>query len=349
MSTEPGTGIAFLRNIGLMMTYRCQAACPHCVVGAGPHRTEEVSLEEALGWISQMAAYRDGHIAALSLTGGEPFCCFEKLKQTTRHAAQLGMIVTTVTNGFWATTVSEAVSVLAGLEGLKMIGISADPHHQAFIPFDRVKNAVAAARECGLEYRIIVTCEDDTSPEYRAFRARLEEVSPEEHIQPVTTFLAGRAKDEIDGARCRTSSTPCQSRCEAAGSPVVFPNGQVVACIGALIALPTHHPLVLGNLRQQPLREILDKAEGNAILHGLRVWGPARLVSMIEESEAKSELPDRYVDDVVCDPCYRIMSNGKLAQWAERLAADPEYMRTVAYGRAYFLNETDMLGYLGWQ
>ena len=146
MTREPGTGFAFLRNIGLMMTYRCQAACPHCVVGAGPHRKEEVSLEEAIGWISQMAAYRDGHIAALSLTGGEPFCCFEKLKEATRYAAQLGMVVTTVTNGFWATTVSEAVSVLARLEGLKMIGISADPHHQAFIPFDRVRNAVAAAR-----------------------------------------------------------------------------------------------------------------------------------------------------------------------------------------------------------
>jgi len=348
MSTEPGTGVAFLRNIGLMMTYRCQAACPHCVVEAGPHRKEEVSLEEALGWIDQMAAYRDGHIAALSLTGGEPFCCLEKLKETTRHAAQLGMVVTTVTNGFWATTVREAVSVLAELKGLKMIGISADPHHQAFIPFDRVRNAVAAARECGLEYRIIVTCEDDTSPEYRAFRARLEEVSPEEHIQPVTTFIAGRAKDEIDGARCRTSPAPCQARCEAVGSPVVFPNGQVVACIGALIALPTHHPLVLGNLRHQPLKEILDKAEGNAILHGLRVWGPGRLVSMIEQSEARSELPDRYIDDVICDPCYRIMSNGKLARWVERLAADSEYIRTVAYGRAYFLNEGDMLGYLGW-
>ena len=70
---------------------------------------------------------------------------------------------------------------------------------------------------------------------------------------------------------------------------------------------------------------------------------------MIEESEAKSELPDRYIDDVVCDPCYRIMSNEKLARWVERLAADPEYTRTVAYGRAYFLNEADMLGYLGWQ
>ena len=349
MSTRPKTGIGFLRNIGLMMTYRCQAACPHCVVGAGPHRTEEVSLEDALGWISQMAAYRDGHIAALSLTGGEPFCCFDKLKQVTRYATQLGMVVTTVTNAFWATTLSEAVSALAELEGLKMIGISADPHHQAFIPFDRVRNAVAAAKERGLSYRIIVTAEDDTSPEYLALRARLKEVSPEEHIQSVTTFLSGRAADEIDGARCRTSRTPCQSPCEAAGSPVVFPNGQVIACIGALIALPNHHPLVLGNLRHQTLAEILDKAEGNAVLHGLRVWGPGRLVSMIEESEVKSELPDCYIENVVCDPCYRILSNQNLVRWVERLGADPEYMRTVAYGRAYFLKEVGTLNYLGWQ
>jgi len=33
---------AFCENIGFLMTYRCQVACPHCIIRAGPHRTEEI-------------------------------------------------------------------------------------------------------------------------------------------------------------------------------------------------------------------------------------------------------------------------------------------------------------------
>jgi organic radical activating enzyme len=346
--TESRSGIAFLRNIGMMMTYRCQAACPHCVVEAGPHRTEEISLDEALDWTNQIATYRNGHIRALSLTGGEPFYCFDKLKAVARHGAELGLIVTTITNGFWATSIHEATQILREVVGLKMIGISADPYHQTFIPFDRVKNAVIAAQECGLPYRIVITTEDETCKEYKEFRARIDEICSAEHIQLTITFLAGRATHTINPSRQWTSEIPCQSRCEAAGAPVLFPDGRVIACIGALIALPNQHPLVLGNVRQNSLADILDRSEVNTILHGLRVWGPGRLVSLIKDSQGGSDLPDRFIDNAICDPCYKIMSNKRLLQWVEKMANDPEYIRTVAYGRSYHLKEDEMLSFLGW-
>ena len=52
----------FLANIGFMLTYKCTIACPHCVVDAGPHRKEEMSLEHSFDWIEQARNYRDGHI-----------------------------------------------------------------------------------------------------------------------------------------------------------------------------------------------------------------------------------------------------------------------------------------------
>jgi organic radical activating enzyme len=345
---ESRSGIAYLRNIGLMMTYRCQASCSHCVVEAGPHRTEEISLNEAFDWIDQIVRYRDGYIKALSLTGGEPFDCFDKLKAVARHGAEQGLIITTITNGFWAKSPNEATKLLGEVAGLKMIGVSADHHHQSFIPFERVRNVVTAARNCGLPYRIIVTTEDETSQEYKDFRARIDEISPPENIQLTTTFLAGRATDKIDKSAQRTSKTPCQSKCGAAGAPVLFPDGRVIACIGALIALPTKHPLVLGNVRQNTLADILDKSETNTILHGLRVWGPGKLVSWIKDSYGDADLPDQFIDNAICDPCYKIMSSKKLLGWIEQLANDPEYIRTVAYGRSYHLEEDEMLRYLQW-
>ena len=31
----------FLKNIGLLMTLRCQVTCPHCIVQAGPHERRD--------------------------------------------------------------------------------------------------------------------------------------------------------------------------------------------------------------------------------------------------------------------------------------------------------------------
>jgi len=63
----------FMRNVGLLLTYHCPVSCAHCILRAGPDRHEEMSLEDARDWIHQIAAYRNGYVIVLSLTGGEPF------------------------------------------------------------------------------------------------------------------------------------------------------------------------------------------------------------------------------------------------------------------------------------
>lgn len=43
-TSERLTEMPFLLNIGLMMTFKCQVACPHCIVQADPHPPEVFSL-----------------------------------------------------------------------------------------------------------------------------------------------------------------------------------------------------------------------------------------------------------------------------------------------------------------
>jgi MoaA/NifB/PqqE/SkfB family radical SAM enzyme len=346
---ERPPGIPFLINMGLLMTYRCQVACSHCLVSAGPHRKEEIALEEALDWVEQVAKYRNGHIWNLSLTGGEPFCCLEKLKKVVEFATELGLSVSVVSNAFWAENPREAILVLRELKGLKHIRFSYDAYHQRVIPFEKVRNAILAAQECGLPCSVGIVTEDENSPEHAAMLARLNEIISRENIEQRMTIPAGRAETEIDASRHLTSNTPCQLRCDWAGTPVILPNGQITACCGALLALRNHHPLILGNLRQASLCKILDRAETNYILHTLRLRGPNKLVSMIRQTELKSELPEKFIQNEICDPCYRIMSSPKLIEWLDQLAKQPEYQKTVAHGRAYHLKETEMLCYfLGW-
>ena len=339
----------YLENIGLMLTYRCQVACSHCIVSAGPHRKEEVSLEDGCDWVSQIAAYRSGHIKSIGLTGGDPFCCFDKLKKIVQRASGLGLLVSAVTNASWAKSVEEAVSLLKDLSALSTIAYSVDVYHQRIIPFERVRNAILAAQELGLNCVVKMSSENIEAPEDSALLSLLDGLIPREDIHLVSTIRAGRAESEVDFSGHMTSEAPTRLRCGMVGSPVILPGGQIIACCAGLLTLRNQHPLSLGSLREHSLAEILDKSDENCILHTLRLWGPRKLVSLIEQSELRAELPDKYINDDVCDPCRAIMSNPKMVEWLERLAEEPGYRKAVAHGRAHHFNEVGMLcSCLGW-
>jgi hypothetical protein len=146
------------------MTFKCQVACPHCIIEAGPQRSEEMTLTDTFNWIRQIAAYRQGHIRSLALTGGE-------------HS----------------------------------------------------------------------------------------------------------------------------------------------------------------------LQEILDQAEVNPILHAIRIWGPHKLIALIQAAGLTHELPALYVKDSTCHACYDLMANPALVAFMHQLANDSTFIRKVAYGRVYYLNETRMV------
>ncbi len=333
----------FLRNIGLIVTYKCQVACPHCIIEAGPHRKEEMALDDALNWIPQVARYRNNYIKVLSLTGGEPFYNIDNLKKIAILGESCGLIVSVVTNAFWASSLKEANGILRELTAVKMLAISADAYHQVAIPFERVKNAILAAKECNMPYNIHVCTANEDDEEYRQILAKLLEITELDTINTAVTFPAGRALKRIGMSGYQTSHEPSISACAAGSSPIVFPDGKIIACIGAVIDLSSPHPLVLGNLRENTLEEILDRAELNPILHAIRVWGPRKLISMIREAGLGQYLPERYIKDSVCNACYHLMSSDKIIEFLAKLAGDNEFRQKVAYARMYYLHETRMV------
>ncbi len=333
----------FLRNIGFLMTHQCQVACPHCIIKAGPHRRGKIRLADARKWIDQVAAYRSGYIKALALTGGEPFFDMALLRQISAHGAEKGLIVSAVTNAFWAVTRQEAVAVLRSVPDIRMLAFSTDVYHQRSIPFERVKNAIMAARDLEIPYNIAVCTEDTDDPEYKQILAALETVTPPETIATAITFRAGRALEGIAELKYRMTPTPPVSACAAGGSPIIFPSGRVVACIGPVIDLPTKHPLLLGNLRDSPLETILDGAERNSILHAIRVWGPRKLIALASEAGLGQYLPKEYVEGSMCQACYSLMASRRIRRFLHTLSQDGRFVEKVAYARAYYLKETQMV------
>lgn len=337
----------FLKNIGLLMTYQCQVACPHCIIEAGPQRKEQMLLDDLYSWIEQIANYRNKYIRVVSLTGGEPFINLRRLKAVSEFADRQGLFVSAVTNAYWAATPDRAIKVLDNTPALKMLQISTDVYHQKFIPFERVKNAIHACRACQVPFTVALCTENDHDPEYRLIFEELEKIVEPELIYTAITFKAGRALHEADVNQYETSPTPPQTACGAGSSPIIFPDGRVIACIGPIIDLRSPHPLILGDLHHNSLAEILDQAEVNPILHAIRLWGPKKIISMMESEGLGQYLPNRYIKDSVCHACYDLMSAPASVQFMDSLSHHEDFVRKVAYGRIYYLNETDMVARLG--
>ncbi len=331
----------FLENIGMMVTYKCQVACPHCIVEAGPHRCEEIDPGEAIGWLKDVIMYNPGKIKGVSLTGGEPFCDMDTLRTITDQGNAAGLFMTAVTNAYWATTLSEAVDVLRSLPSLKMLGISTDIYHQEFISFDRVANAIRAAEIVHVPIQISVCTENREDPGYQEIMRKLLQIVHKDTIDTVSTFSAGRASTMIT-PEYRRDINPPKSACMAAGSPIIFPDGRVIACIGPLINLTSDHHLLLGNLREDTLNDILNRAQMNPVLHAIRIWGPHRLLELLGKRSGATLL-DKFIENNVCDICYRLFSNREYKSLIESLAEDREFIQMIAYARAFYLRENDML------
>jgi len=140
-----------------------------------------------------------------------------------------------------------------------------------------------------------------------------------------------------------TSPEPPVSACVMAGSPVVFPNGRVAACIGPLLTLPDEQPMILGNLKQESLASILDRAEVNPVLHAIRIWGPARLVEILKQKGYSDLLPSKYIKNNICDVCYQLFSQPLLVDAIQAWFAEIKQKQMVAYARLYYLDESTML------
>jgi len=336
--------IPFLKNIGLMQTYRCTIACPHCIVEAGPHRKEEMPLTDAFQWLKQARQYRNGYIKGLAITGGEPFFNLENLDKVCKYATELGFAVSAVTSAFWAASQKDAVDMISKFPDIRMLAISTDEYHQRSIPFEYIKNAVFAAKECGKIYSIAVCTPNEDNEEYRKILRQLLEITEEDKIRVSITFPVGRAEKRSKYFDYKIASEPPLCACSMASSPVIFPGGKVTGCIGPVIKLDSCHPLYLGNLRENSLAEILDRAELNVALHAIRIWGPHKIISMLKENGKDEWLPREYISDCVCDVCYKMFENDKILDFLAALQKeDEEFRKRVAYGRLYYLKETKML------
>lgn len=329
----------FLDYVGLVITLKCPIECAHCILEAGPHRSEEIGLKNSFLWISQIADYCKGAVKGIILTGGEPFCNLEQLCDIIKFSNERKLKCSVVTNAFWAKNETDAKRVLMSLPSLEFMGISTDIYHQESIPVLNVKNAIIAAKACAIPYKIIVCTESKKDPRYLDILKELSTVTDNVDVKTAIIIPVGRGASTIFINKFQSCEESPEFACNVASTPVIFPDGNVYGCIGPFIHLPPFNPMLLGNINSESLNDIFDRAQKNPILHAIRIWGPKRIAEILRENDMGEYLPKKYVANSLCNACYTIFKEPKICRYFEREMHNPKFVDYVSEGRKYYLDE----------
>lgn len=196
--------VASLGSGGLIATYQCQSACPHCLYRGGPGREP--------GYISQdMAAACFAKAlslgaATMHVGGGEPLADPLGLAGVLAAAAETGMAIEYVeTSGAWFDDEDEAVELLAELRsmGLTSLLVSISPMHNGFIPLRKTLGVLAAARRAGVAVfpwqehflRDLQAFDPETTHPFAEYLHRFGPDYPAEILRRTWMHLGGRAFD----------------------------------------------------------------------------------------------------------------------------------------------------------
>ena len=117
-----------LTGVHLLLTYECNFECDHCFVSGSPRQQGTMSPEQICEVLEQ--SKRLGSVEWIYFEGGEPFLDHPKLVEAVQRANRMGFRVGIVSNGFWATTVEEAMTHLEPLAGrVEDLSVSSDLYH----------------------------------------------------------------------------------------------------------------------------------------------------------------------------------------------------------------------------
>jgi len=290
----------FLRPgvVNISLTDRCTATCTMCATNSNPDEWgAEIDVKRGLAWVDGVAKVQ-GPIG-ICFIGGEPFLRRDAMLALTERAHGHRLLVSVVSNCFWAQTAQAAQRVLEPLKeaGLTRITVSTDSFHRPFVTEQAVDNAIGAARKLGLRCNLNVVWGDasDAIPEL------LKRLKNSDYLDETSSFeclpvgrgveIIPRSKPEMPDERCRLVISTLS----------IKSNGDVFACCGVGGFTP---PLKVGNADRETIPELVERACRDPLLLALGLRGPQWLRSLTE-----GLLPPRpagYVN--YCHLCHELMT-----------------------------------------
>jgi ribulose bisphosphate carboxylase small subunit len=142
-----------LSGCGIMVNYRCTAACRHCLYSCSPTRSGGYIGCETVENVARLL--RQGGCRSVHIGGGEPFLDFDKLLAVLAVLNDAGISVDYIeTNAYWA---DDGVEVKHHLQALRTAGadtlcISVDPYHAEYVAPAKPLFLAKCCRDAGFGY-----------------------------------------------------------------------------------------------------------------------------------------------------------------------------------------------------
>jgi radical SAM protein with 4Fe4S-binding SPASM domain len=179
-------------------THKCNLQCKHCYSNSGTIREEELTTEEAISVVDQIA---DSGVTALAFSGGEPLTR-KDFFEVVRHAADRGLYVSVATNGTLLTKENVQKLKQAGVNyiDISIDGASARTHDEfRGVPgaFDKAMAGLKNCIDADLCVCIATTATKNNLEEMPAIIDLAEEIGAERFTN-FNFVPAGRGKAHYD-------------------------------------------------------------------------------------------------------------------------------------------------------
>jgi len=143
----------FLQHGGVMVNYKCNAACRHCLYACSPERDSGYVNSETAQEICRLLD--KGRCRSVHIGGGEPFLDFEGLIMMIQALNQKRIAIDYIeTNAFWSADSKNALDKIKHLlaEGIDTLCISVDPFHAEYVPYGAALTLAQLCEKTGMRY-----------------------------------------------------------------------------------------------------------------------------------------------------------------------------------------------------
>lgn len=249
-------------KIFLIYTYKCTAACEHCLTESDPRKNEKLNVAVCLQILETGVKFGKRW---LMISGGEPFLYRSELQTVLARAKELGYYCCIGTNAYWAKTESIAKRELLKLKdaGLDAIFPSATAYHAKYVPIQRVATAKDVAAKIGLVCEInFYPSPDRSTDEQITSMLGLSEtgwytdglITTGRDVSDLEPFFKRRLPAELD---------------DCGSVHMAFtPHGDAICNCNVTYRCDEfmNSPFYLGNVHSDPLETIFDRERSSPIL-----------------------------------------------------------------------------------
>jgi len=273
-----------LTSLHLLLTYRCDSECDHCFVWGGPKQEGTLTIKGLREILRQGKSLKT--VKSIFFEGGEPLLYYPILLKGARMATDMGFDVGLVSNGYWATSVEDAVEWLRPLAGLvDGISVSTDLFHCNEKLSRQAKNARSAAKKLGIPIGFLQIAQ----PEETKIATNVGQLPPGWSGVMFRGRAAVKLVDRVPQRDWRHFTSCPYENLRNPGRVHIDPLGNLHLCQG----------ISIGNLFKTPLRKLAKDYDPNThpITGPLLKGGPVRLAKQYGLPHEKE-----YAD--ACHMCY---------------------------------------------